>query len=281
MRVAGSGHSFSDIACTDGLMLSPRAARARARHRPLLGAGARAGRHHHPRAEPRAWPSTGSRWRTSATSTRRASPARSPRPPTARARGCATSPLRWPSSSSCSPTARCSSARPSEDAEAFRAARVSGSGALGVIAEVTLRCVPAFTLRGRRRPRAARGDARPLRGARAAATTTSSSSCFPHTDTALTRTNNRTDEPPRPRGRARGLRERRAADQPRVRPALPRRPPLPRAHPAAQPPRHPPRGRLRRAWTARPRSSPARAWCASPRWSTPCRASARSRRCGA
>jgi L-gulono-1,4-lactone dehydrogenase len=33
------------------------------------------------------------------------------------------------------------------DAEVFRAARV-GLGALGVIAEVTLRCVPAFTLRG-------------------------------------------------------------------------------------------------------------------------------------
>ncbi len=50
--------------------------------------------------------------------------------------------------------------------EVFRAARV-GLGALGVIAEVTLRCVPAFTLRGDRRAGAACADARALRGARA------------------------------------------------------------------------------------------------------------------
>src|SRR5205809_928601 len=36
---------------------------------------------------------------------------------------------------------------PERDAELWRAARV-GLGALGVIAEVTLRCVPAFTLHG-------------------------------------------------------------------------------------------------------------------------------------
>ena len=82
------------------------------------------------------------------------------------------------------------------------APRASGSARSASIAEVTLRCVPAFTLRGatRRAPLAETLDA--LRGARARATTTSSSSCFPTPSTALTRTNNRTDEPPRPRGRA-------------------------------------------------------------------------------
>src|SRR5205823_998880 len=40
---------------------------------------------------------------------------------------------------------------PENDVEAFLAARV-GLGSLGVIAEVTLRCVPAFTLRGVDKP---------------------------------------------------------------------------------------------------------------------------------
>ncbi|HEX3432573.1 MAG TPA: D-arabinono-1,4-lactone oxidase [Solirubrobacteraceae bacterium] len=85
------------------------------------------------------------------------------------------------------------------EAEVFRAARV-GLGALGVIVEVTLRCVPAFTLRGRDAPA-------PL-----APTLERFDELvrdndhfeffvFPHADKALTRTNNRTDEPPRPRGR--------------------------------------------------------------------------------
>jgi L-gulonolactone oxidase len=85
------------------------------------------------------------------------------------------------------------------EAEVFRAARV-GLGALGVIVEVTLRCVPAFTLRGLDAPA-------PL-----AQTLEHFDELvrdndhfeffvFPHADTALTRTNNRTDDPPRPRGR--------------------------------------------------------------------------------
>ncbi len=56
------------------------------------------------------------------------------------------------------------SCSPEQEPEVFRAARV-GLGALGVIAEVTLQCVPAFTLARHRRARAARGDARGLRGA--------------------------------------------------------------------------------------------------------------------
>ena len=64
------------------------------------------------------------------------------------------------------------------DPELLRAARV-GVGALGAISAVTLRCVPAFTLRPGRRAAPARGGARRLRRARRRATTTSSSSPSP------------------------------------------------------------------------------------------------------
>jgi L-gulono-1,4-lactone dehydrogenase len=85
------------------------------------------------------------------------------------------------------------------DSEIFRAARV-GLGALGVIAEVTLRCVPAFTLRGVDAPM-------PLHDTLACFEELALGNdhfeffVFPHADTALTRTNNRTEEEPRPRGR--------------------------------------------------------------------------------
>jgi L-gulono-1,4-lactone dehydrogenase len=89
---------------------------------------------------------------------------------------------------------------PQSDPETFRAARV-GLGALGAIAEVTLRCVPAFTLRGVDAPA-------PLDEVLDGFEELSLGSdhfeffVFPHTRIALTRTNNRTEEPPRPRGRA-------------------------------------------------------------------------------
>jgi L-gulonolactone oxidase len=87
-----------------------------------------------------------------------------------------------------------------QDPEAFRAARV-GLGACGVIAEVTLRCVPAFTLHGVDAPAPLqqtleRFDELVLDNDHF------EFFVFPHTDTALTRTNNRTEEPPRPRRRA-------------------------------------------------------------------------------
>jgi FAD-linked oxidoreductase len=94
-------------------------------------------------------------------------------------------------------TYECSAER---DPETFRAARVS-LGALGVIAEVTLRCVPAFRLDGRDRPA-------PLEQTLARFEELSLANdhfefyVFPHARTALTRTNNRTEEPARPRGRA-------------------------------------------------------------------------------
>ncbi len=86
------------------------------------------------------------------------------------------------------------------DPTTYLAARV-GIGSLGAIAAVTLRCVPAFTLRGVDRPAPLEetldridelGDANDHFELYA----------FPHTTTALTRTNNRVDEAPRPRSRA-------------------------------------------------------------------------------
>jgi L-gulono-1,4-lactone dehydrogenase len=86
------------------------------------------------------------------------------------------------------------------DPDAFRAARV-GLGALGVIYAVTLRTVPAYTLHRVDRPVAlpeVLGRLDDMVGA-----------CdhfefyvFPHTQTALCRESRRTDEPPRPRSRA-------------------------------------------------------------------------------
>jgi FAD-linked oxidoreductase len=88
---------------------------------------------------------------------------------------------------------------PERDADVFRAARV-GLGALGVIAEVTLRCVPAFTLHGVDAPA-------PLAATLERFETLALENdhfeffVFPYCDTALTRTNNRTEQPPRPRGK--------------------------------------------------------------------------------
>jgi FAD-linked oxidoreductase len=85
------------------------------------------------------------------------------------------------------------------DPETFRAARV-GLGALGVIAEVTLRCVPAFCLRAVDSPA-------PLQETLDRFEELSQSNdhfefyVFPYAKTALHRTNNRTDEPPRPPSR--------------------------------------------------------------------------------
>jgi L-gulonolactone oxidase len=89
---------------------------------------------------------------------------------------------------------------PERDPETFRAARV-GLGCLGVIAEVTLRCVPAFTLHGRDAP------APLLQTLERFDELVSANDhfeffVFPHAGIALTRTNNRTERSPRPRSRA-------------------------------------------------------------------------------
>lgn len=85
------------------------------------------------------------------------------------------------------------------DREAFLAARV-GLGALGVLAEVTLRCVPAFTLCGIDAPAPldetlARFEELGL------ANDHFEFYVFPHCDTALTRTNNRIERAAEPRGK--------------------------------------------------------------------------------
>jgi L-gulono-1,4-lactone dehydrogenase len=86
------------------------------------------------------------------------------------------------------------------DPELFRAAQV-GLGSLGVIAEVTLRCVPAFTLRGTDAP-APLAETLERFEELALGNDHFEFFVFPHAATALTRTNNRVEEPPRPRGRA-------------------------------------------------------------------------------
>lgn len=88
-----------------------------------------------------------------------------------------------------------------DDPELLRAARV-GLGALGIVAEVTLECVPAFTLHAVDAPA-------PLEETLDAFDTLTAANdhfelfAFPHAAHALTRTNNRTDAPPQPRSRAR------------------------------------------------------------------------------
>jgi L-gulonolactone oxidase len=94
-------------------------------------------------------------------------------------------------------TLECSRER---DAELFRAAQV-GLGSLGVIAEVTLRCVPAFTLHGVDAP-APLAETLERFDELVLANDHFEFFVFPHADVALTRTNNRTERPPRPRSRA-------------------------------------------------------------------------------
>ena len=82
--------------------------------------------------------------------------------------------------------------------DALRAARVS-LGALGVITEVTLRCVPLFTLRGVDEPQPLR-DVLDRLDEHADGARHFEFFVFPHTETALTRTNEVVDGPPRPPG---------------------------------------------------------------------------------
>jgi FAD-linked oxidoreductase len=87
------------------------------------------------------------------------------------------------------------------DLDAYRAARV-GLGALGVVTALTLQAVPAFRLRGVDGPH-------PLEATLDRLDELGDGHdhfelyWFPYTDTALTRRNDRTDDPPRRRSRAR------------------------------------------------------------------------------
>lgn len=85
------------------------------------------------------------------------------------------------------------------DPDGWRAARVS-FGALGVVTAVTLRVVPAFTLRGVDTPLPLDGVLADL-DAHVDGNDHFEFFTFPHSPLALTRTNNRVDEPPQPPGR--------------------------------------------------------------------------------
>jgi FAD-linked oxidoreductase len=84
------------------------------------------------------------------------------------------------------------------DPELLRAARI-GLGALGAISAVTLRCVPAFTLHRVDTPRP-REEVLDTFQERADANDHYEFFTFPYADSALVLERNRTSEPPRPRG---------------------------------------------------------------------------------
>jgi L-gulono-1,4-lactone dehydrogenase len=87
-----------------------------------------------------------------------------------------------------------------DDPHLLRAARV-GVGALGAVASVTLRCVPAFVLHRIDRP-APREEVFASFEERAEANDHFELFTFPYADSALVLERNRTEGPPRPRGRA-------------------------------------------------------------------------------
>lgn len=87
------------------------------------------------------------------------------------------------------------------DGDELLAARVS-VGALGVVSAVTLETVPAFTLSGVDAP-APLEETLDRLDELAAANDHFELFTFPHSPLAITRTNNRTDDPPQPRGRVR------------------------------------------------------------------------------
>jgi L-gulonolactone oxidase len=89
---------------------------------------------------------------------------------------------------------------PDRDPELLRAARVS-VGALGAISAVTLRCLPAFTLNRVDTPQP-REQVLDSFQERADANDHFELFTFPYADSALVLERNRTDGPPRPRGRA-------------------------------------------------------------------------------
>jgi L-gulono-1,4-lactone dehydrogenase len=85
------------------------------------------------------------------------------------------------------------------DADLLRAARI-GIGALGAISAVTIRCVPAFTLRRVDSPHP-REEVLDRFEALAAGSDHFELFTFPYSDRALVLERNRTEEPPAPRGR--------------------------------------------------------------------------------
>jgi L-gulonolactone oxidase len=198
VRVAGAGHSFSDIVCTDGLMLTlARLARVldvdaaaglvrvqagitiRELNRALVPHGLALENLGDVDAQTIAGAISTATHGTGA-----------------RLRNLSSQVCELTLALADGSTLECS---PERDPEVFAAARV-GLGALGVITEVTLRCVPAFTLHGVDAP-APLADTLERFDELAAANDHFELFVFPHADVALTRTNNRSDSSPRPRGR--------------------------------------------------------------------------------
>ena len=123
------------------------------------------------------------------------------------------------------------------DPDLWRAARV-GLGSLGAIATVTFRVVPAFTIRRHDHPLPL-DEAFARLDELAAANDHFEFYVFPHTRTALCRESKHTEEPPDPYGRVRGVPARDGAREPRPRAAVRDRQAVPRAHSGDQPPDHP------------------------------------------
>jgi L-gulonolactone oxidase len=199
VRVTGAGHSFSDIACTDGLMVSLEhldgvldvdrsAGLARVQAGITIHALSRALDAHGLALENIGDVDAQSIAGAISTATH----GTGARLPNISAQVVALTLVLADGS-----TLECS---PERDPEAFRAARV-GLGSLGVSAEVTLRCVPAFTLHGRDAP-VSLSQTLERFDELVSANDHFEFFIFPHARTALTRINNRTERPPRPRSRA-------------------------------------------------------------------------------
>ncbi|MGB7589193.1 MAG: D-arabinono-1,4-lactone oxidase [Solirubrobacterales bacterium] len=99
-----------------------------------------------------------------------------------------------------SANAHATQAQPGGELDLVRAARVS-IGALGAISAVTLRCVPAFTLKRVDTP-VSREEVFDTFQERADANDHFELFTFPYADSALVLERNRSEAPPRPRGRA-------------------------------------------------------------------------------
>ena len=161
------------------------------------------------------------------------------------------------------------------DPDLLRAARVA-IGALGVIYSVTLRTVPAYTINRVDSPKPLAETLERLDELNAG-TDHFEFYVFPHTEMALCRESRRTDEPPAPRNRAAGLRAGGGARELGRAAVRAGDPPVPVARAAARADRLARRSAARPRSTRATRSSPPSATSGSPRWSTRCRASTAGR----
>ncbi len=195
VRVVGAGHSFNDAALTDGRLLTLERMNRVLDVDRASGPRARAGRHHDPRAQRRlaehglALENLGdvdAQSVAGAISTATHGTG-------ARLRNLSSQVAALTLVLADGSTLHCSEGGPRAAARRARGARRTRGRGRG---DAALRA--RFPPARRRRARAAGGDARALRGA-VAANDHFEFYVFPHARTALTRTNNRTEEPARPR----------------------------------------------------------------------------------